>query len=622
TFEYAVKVAADERDKEKPATGYTVELGLPWNLVLPSLPEHLPRNAVPRTRFALAVYDFGNSLPVGVWPTDLPLNNGLLIPDKWGQLGFVQAMGVAKPEARLLNVPYLPNDPVVDGDAQGQEWMLAGGVNLSFASVSDITRTKSRVQVFAGWYSLEDPTSNFPHAPLEPRCSGATTLEPLYHMEQLTSARTVGIDAFAVALPVNTAERTHTRAALRALVEALRGYDEVYRKKGFNNTVLLMPVLDMGAANNIDMKTPAGQLVAQNVLRDFFALVPQQYRLQCYDIRGVAHQPVLLTAPGKNLQWDDSLFVALQKNARSATTPPLGWLLDNSYRSMAVDAHTLAICSWDAAAGFHQGEGSLNSVLLAPGMSGIYKDAQPRLGGEIFRNAWMQLTSVQPDFVLLRSWNDYRQGTEVTASTQYGMASLEITRDSLIRQSLASAGEIKLLRSSLPAVIRPGMMVPFDVLVKNGSMRGLLPAGGFGVEYQVFCDGQEVAHGTASDNVVLLEQIPTQLQLSITTRDNENHRDWKPGDYLLKIGFTQNRMSTIIFSAFIKTVADFTIPFTVADDAPPVQLLNWDCPSIVTVGAQPKIALQLRNLGDGKWGGRDQLAWSWRDDNGVTVPDT
>lgn len=617
-FAYAVKVATKKQNDVLVPTGYTVELGIPWGMILPHMPEGNAQTAVPMARFALAVYDFGEAHPVGLWPAELPLENGLLTPSKWGQLAAVQAMGVAKSSANVLNVPFLPVTKdtswfAVDGDAQGAEWMLAGGVNMSFKVTPTISlKSNAQTQIVAGWYSLEDPRLEFPHVPIEPRCSAATTSEPLYHMEQIISARLVGLDAFAVALPVNSTEREHTRVALRALVEALKGYDLANQSKGQSQLLLLLPILDMSTATNVNFSTPTGQLIAQNTLQDFFALVPSQYRLQIADLHNTPLQPVLVTAPGKGVKWDESLFTAMQLNTRSAGAP-LGWLLDKTYQTAGADPRTLTVCSWDPATNFTQGEGAVHAAMVVPGMSGINKDTLSRMGGEIYRNAWAQVNAAQPDFVLLRSWNDYRQGTEVTASTQYSTTSLDITHESIMRQARLSAGEIKLLRTSFPSVIRPGMTVPFDVLLKNDVPRSL------GVLYQIFRDGDEVAQGTAANQVTLVTQIPTHLQFSISAKDDKK-APLKPGKYLLKLGFTQNNLNGVVISLFLKTVAVLEIPFTVTDDTIPAQLLSWDCPAIVTIASQPKVSLQLRNLDSRKWGDKERLVLTWLDEKGVLVP--
>jgi hypothetical protein len=52
-----------------------------------------------------------------------------------------------------------------------------------------------------------------------------------------------------------------------------------------------------------------------------------------------------------------------------------------------------------------------------------------RWGGETYRVLWEEAVAAQPDYVLITSWNEWHEGSEIEPSVEYGSLLLDETRE-------------------------------------------------------------------------------------------------------------------------------------------------------------------------------------------------
>jgi hypothetical protein len=78
------------------------------------------------------------------------------------------------------------------------------------------------------------------------------------------------------------------------------------------------------------------------------------------------------------------------------------------------------------------GTGKISTVTVIPG----YDDSQvrppprpvtDRWGGETYRVLWEEAVAAQPDYVLITSWNEWHEGSEIEPSVEYGSLFLDET---------------------------------------------------------------------------------------------------------------------------------------------------------------------------------------------------
>jgi hypothetical protein len=71
-----------------------------------------------------------------------------------------------------------------------------------------------------------------------------------------------------------------------------------------------------------------------------------------------------------------------------------------------------------------------------------------RWGGETYRTLWQEAIAAAPDYVLITSWNEWHEGSELEASVEYGSRSLTRRRRS---RKNSFPTEVTICNVSLPA---------------------------------------------------------------------------------------------------------------------------------------------------------------------------
>ena len=79
------------------------------------------------------------------------------------------------------------------------------------------------------------------------------------------------------------------------------------------------------------------------------------------------------------------------------------------------------------------GPGKISTVTVIPGYDDRETDrpaprpVTDRWGGETYRVLWQEAIAARPDWVLLTSWNEWHEGSEIEPSVEYGSVMLEET---------------------------------------------------------------------------------------------------------------------------------------------------------------------------------------------------
>jgi glycoprotein endo-alpha-1,2-mannosidase len=79
------------------------------------------------------------------------------------------------------------------------------------------------------------------------------------------------------------------------------------------------------------------------------------------------------------------------------------------------------------------GPGKISTVTVIPGYDDTKLDRPPprpvteRWGGETYRVLWEEAVAAHPDYVLITSWNEWHEGSEIEPSVEYGSLFLDET---------------------------------------------------------------------------------------------------------------------------------------------------------------------------------------------------
>jgi glycoprotein endo-alpha-1,2-mannosidase len=79
------------------------------------------------------------------------------------------------------------------------------------------------------------------------------------------------------------------------------------------------------------------------------------------------------------------------------------------------------------------GPGKISTVTIIPGYDDRSTGRPPprpvtnRWGGEVYRALWQAAIAARPDWVLITSWNEWHEGSEIEPSVEYGSLLLDET---------------------------------------------------------------------------------------------------------------------------------------------------------------------------------------------------
>ena len=258
-----------------------------------------------------------------------------------------------------------------------------------------------------------------------------------WHAEQFRAMAQCGID---VALPVywgapGAYDRRGTSFSVEGLapmvqaLDALAAAGEEGVKLGlfYDTSTLLRSVRGLPpgdeAPDRPDLTTAAGKALYCDTIVEYFARIPPRHWAR---FRG---RPLVVTyVSGFAARWDDTLGPAL-RTAFAARFPGEDPFLvaDASWGEIGQDRTT----SWGAA---------LHGPRLFPGTAQVgpgYDDSpvpgrrtplRSREDGNFYAWSWRAAVASDPSLVLVETWNEMHEGTEICATIETGSTYLDLTR--------------------------------------------------------------------------------------------------------------------------------------------------------------------------------------------------
>ncbi len=619
TIRYGVKVDGKLNDAQSKSKGYTVAIGLAWELlgVDPPILEH-EHDPLPALGFALVCYSQGETQSVSCWPHALH-EADLLQPAKWGLLQFTQNSQLVDSREPLASAT-LAADPTIDGELRVENWITAGVqvFRKAWGETPAAIPGRQNVSVLAAEYLLTPPEHDALHQPYQPYGPWLGPDSPLYHSRQLRDIKGAGIDALAVVLPADSRAREPVRRNLIALVKAISDYDQAYSTTFQCNAPLLLPMIDFSTAL-LDLRSEEGQATLATALDDFYRLVPPQYRLTFSNPSGTLCAPVILTAPAPTVSWDATFAERINSRFAAQWGMPIGWMPDRHWKTDTALPGVLSYCNWDQNSVLQMGEGSLSSAMIAPGFAATHTEHVSRRNGEVYENGWLKIAGASPDFILLRSWNDFTRASDVAPSRQYGYQFVDSTKLATLRLANRRGFGVRLMSHTLPRVMLPGQDYPAEVTVKNGTLTKMVAREGFRVDYRIMHGTDKIADGIATEKIVLFELATARLHFNLFTGTDRQH-PLPAGEYVLYLDFRRNRVPFLSLPFMTQTLGTLIIPFTVSTAHDTVQVIRNEAPTDVASGSVQSITLQLRNLTPETWRkGKTYLHARWSTADGTAA---
>ena len=170
----------------------------------------------------------------------------------------------------------------------------------------------------------------------------------------------------------------------------------------------------------VDLTTPRGRAWYYESIRDFFSYVPPKHWAM------IDHQPIILTWVSSWAKAYDQSHVTESKRrfAEDFGGRPYYLVKEISWNMEADDVY-----AWGGAFGLRPlsvasiGPGYDHSNV--PGRDPVIID---REGGDFFERNWIRLLRSGIDRVMIETWNEYHEGTDISHSLEYGRQYIEINR--------------------------------------------------------------------------------------------------------------------------------------------------------------------------------------------------
>jgi hypothetical protein len=610
SIKYGVAVQGTLNRSDDKDTGYTVELAIPWAAL--GIDGAALDPAKTALSVALAVRQRGNPLPA-LYPATASLTD----PTTWQTLRLAAGEGLVAP--RLTKAPLIdgvltptewpdtapiafaaPETPAVTIDVAQTPFSIDLGDPETAPRLSASPWTGTPRQVLARYVATfqADITKALPNRGIfTPTGTIALVDQPAlgigpwfssdrvgWHRGELTALRRAGIETALVQVggpdapagPLDEKSMLVLAAALREMAQERVPVPKIG---------LWLDTLSLGGKP--DLATETGRATLSRAIERMLSLVPAEYRARLplpptAGAPGLVGVPVVLSdADGltgiESAGWVD----ALQKRFAGAFGPGASLVLlgGKGFDDKPGLAGVLPL--------FGSAAGALPTAVVRPGSQ---IPLVPRKNGETYRQSWETALGGGAAWIVLDSWNDFLQATEIAPSRQYGDLYVDATRIQTVRALAVRERGVRLTDSDLPRTVRTGQVLPAVVHLQNVGLQPLAP-GDARLTYRLLQGETTIAEGPVA--IRLGEGLlPTQtaaVRLGIATV-GPDARPLAPGVYTL-------RVTASLGDEPIAAV--LSVPVTVADaDAPGrVQIAGTSVSPLLMAGGAYGVQVRLRWLG-------------------------
>jgi len=296
--------------------------------------------------------------------------------------------------------------------------------------VSFSSKDKILMTYFFYWYDATDP--NFASAQAQfddhpPSYDDYTWKSVTYFEHELHNFIDAGID---VILPVywgfpNPAQyRTGSGAAfsntgLINLVQAMRNLEA----KGFKVPKIGMcydtSTLHLNPVGNLNLTLPEHRPYFYGTVRDFYSLIPPEYRA-VIDGKPVVQLFWALSV----LRYDQGAFNYLRAQFQQHFFQDLYIIRDVSWKVTSDNDTRWGASFWGA---YIYGCAQIGAGYHDAAILGRAGDLRSREGGEYYKRSWQTAIDSQRNIILLETWNEMYEATDIDESAEYGRQYINLT---------------------------------------------------------------------------------------------------------------------------------------------------------------------------------------------------
>jgi hypothetical protein len=602
--------------------GFTVEVAIPWEK-LGGAPQPLSVigfNFVTRVR--------GENQALVSWSPSVTSEEDNENPARWGRMLMYPGSRPSQDDPAGFTCPKTHGMPAIDGKLQAEEWLGAGIITLvkpvpEIKPVPTSVRKRSDLPLLMAIYKY-----NFPDGPAgsatmsicQPRDGWGPWVSanrPSWHREQLRDIQRTGIEVILPAYSLAPTDRAAwSRTGLAALVQALKEERAARHAYPLVGMYLDPAGLTQALGQSGDLTLPLAQQMLYGAIREFYQHIPAEFRVEIPTPDGLLGYPVILAPPTGVLNWnDDFIKYADQAFARDFKGAHLVWMADPAWKQ-----HGLAgLAAYPPLSGTqsatHDATGKASIAVLSPGyLDPVTGELRPAGEGPELREEWRRMIALDPDFILLSSWNDFTHGSSLAPTRQQGFALVD-TLTLLVSQEAEKVKlPIRLKKINLPATLAPGATTQAEVILANTSAEKIQSDEHLSFDVRILDKNRKLTLFSQNDIAPVLLQpgSSTRLVVPISAQDN-NKRALPEGDYVLQFSLHRSAVAYLKSSWLLRTLGTFQLPLHV--DAPPdyaFSVLASTLHTRLAPGIKQNCTLTLRNDGARRWGKKQaSISYHW-----------
>ena len=610
TIKYAVAINGTLNNPKDTDVEFAVECAIPWQYLggVPSSDREIGFNVVNWMQ--------GDNEGVASWSRYVSTPGEVGETGRWGRMLITRNSALNAGAGTAALCPPNPVEPFIDGQLTAQEWMAASSLSFDkpepqFAPSPPTAGTPPFGALLAIYRYDWDPGAfwqeNGEPATVDQPKEGAgpwysyTRVD--WHRGQLDEVKRAGID---ILLPHYRGDaesrRTWARTGLDRMTQALKEM----RAEGKSYPLVGM-YLDTDALKGADLKSVAGQDLITGMIRDFFLHVPREFRAQLGG--GV---PVMLGEPEGLADWDGGFGPYVEERLGK-----IAWLGSAAWREKGAGGFYAYVRLRTSGLG-QEGTGGVTALSIAPGYCpppGTLGDMRPRRDGRAYRADWQRVLAASPELVVIDSWNDFANGTEIAPSRQYGFAYADATRVAKAQLGSGQAHSLRLLQSNAPAMLKPGADYLVEFVIENNGTEDIETGRVITADYRITRrrDGGVVQQRVGAQGLQVLAGQIRRTPVVISTKDSSG-RPLPPGEYLFSLVVIKTRVPLLRSSLVAREAAELTTPITVG--APPARkatVISTSLPSSMEAGATEQVTVRLRNDGAETWKAKEtRVTYRWQ----------
>ena len=632
TVKFAVVTEGTLNQPSDTDSGFVVEAAIPWEFLTGG-----DAPASQRLGFNVVCWMQGESQGITSWSPLVKSEEAVGDTAQWGSLIVSYGSVPTSASGSVIECPFAGITPFVDGRLAAEEWLTASTLALykpqpTFTPVLTTSAKPAAAGILLAVYRYDWSgdmnraggaklwASDFaPATPDQPKeaCGPWYSYERVaWHRQEMEEVTRAGIDILLARYQGDeVSRRTWADTGLDRLGQALKE-----RRAGGATYPLVGMMLDTAALQGVDLKADSGKQLLYAMIRDFFLHVPPEFRAQLGarpEEGRVGGVPVLLGEPDRLAGWDGGLLSYCdQRFAEDFGGAHIAWLGSSEWQKGGVDGFYAWVRLAGKAGLTQEAVGGATAMSVSPGycVPGPQGEIRPRKEGRAYRTDWQRIVASKPELVVINSWNDFANATEIAPSRQYGYTYVDMTQLFKARLGSDLPHYLRLRQGAVPKVMKPGSTYLVEMLIENVGTQEVRTGRHITADYRIV---------RRSDNTVVQERIGAQalviaagqtrrLPVEITTKDSQG-KPLPPGEYLFSLAVMKTKVSYLRSKWFAKPIAELTVPIVVGE--PPARqatVISTSLPCAMEAGATENVIVRLRNDGAEKWRvGTVKLSYHW-----------